>query len=48
MIQSKEEEIMNYYTTSEILPAILGAFIGVFMLVLVVCLLLGILSIIGH
>ncbi len=39
---------MNYYTTSEILPAILGAFIGVFMLVLVVCLLLGILSIIGH
>ena len=39
---------MNYYTTSEILPAILGAFIGVFMFLLVVCLLLGILSIIGH
>lgn len=39
---------MNYYTTSEILPAILGAFIGVFMFVLVVCLLLGILSIIGR
>lgn len=39
---------MNYYTSTEILSTILGAYISIIMVVLIASLLFGILSIIGH